>query len=296
MRAALSYIDCVKRITTGWRLARDSWAVLRADRSLAIYPLLSTVFAALAIALLVAPGLIGAAAADEDWIVLPFLLVAGYAATFFVVYFNVALAGAARLSMDGRDTTVADGLAVARERRGLIAKWALIQFAVGLAIKALERVGGDSAGALVSSVVSGLMSVAWSVSTFFVIPLLALEGLSPGDAMKRSVSLIRERWGEGLVGTASIGLAVFLVALLPLAVFLQVSLELIDAVPVLGAIAGVLWLLALTATLAVGSALGVIFRVQLYRYSTQGQPAGGFTEADVAGAFAPGRRAASAPA
>ncbi|MEJ7715673.1 MAG: hypothetical protein WKF40_08250 [Thermoleophilaceae bacterium] len=44
---------------------------------------------------------------------MPFLLVGGYAATFFVVYFNVALAGATSLSMDGRDTKVADGLAVA---------------------------------------------------------------------------------------------------------------------------------------------------------------------------------------
>jgi len=103
----------MSRITTGWRLAKESWALLRADRSLAIFPALSTAFSALALALLLTPGLVGAAAADKDWVVLPFLVVGGYAATFFVVYFNVALAGAARLSMDGRDTTVADGLAVA---------------------------------------------------------------------------------------------------------------------------------------------------------------------------------------
>jgi len=105
----------MSRITTGWRLAKESWALLRADRSLAIFPALSTAFSALALALLLTPGLVGAAAADKDWVVLPFLVVGGYAATFFVVYFNVALAGAARLSMDGRDTAVADGLAVARE-------------------------------------------------------------------------------------------------------------------------------------------------------------------------------------
>ncbi len=283
----------MKRIKTGWRLAKDSWAVLRADRSLAVFPLLSTAFGALAVVLLVAPGLIFSEAADQDWIVLPFLVVAGFVATYFAIYFNVALAGAASQSMDGRDTTVADGLAVSRQRRGLIFKWALVQFAVGLLIRGIEAALGESAaGKLVASAVAGLLSAAWSVSTFFVIPLLALEGLTPGDAMKRSVSIIRERWGEGLVGSAAIGLAVFLVALLPLAVLGNASLELLDTVPVLGAIVGVLWLLALIATLAFGSALGVIFRVSLYRYSTEGQAPAGFAQTDIDAAFGPGRRAA----
>lgn len=238
----------MSRIATGWRLAKDSWALLRADRSLTIFPALSTAFSALALALLLTPGLIGAAAADKDWVVLPFLVVGGYAATFFVVYFNVALAGAARLSMDGRDTTVADGLAVARERRGLIVKWSLIQFAVGALVHGVEYLMGESvAGRLAAGLVSSVAAAAWSVSTFFVIPLLALEGLSPGDALKRSVSLVRERWGEGLVGSAAIG------------------------------------------TLALGSALGVIFRVQLYRY-TEGQATGGFAQQDMVAAFRPGRR------
>ena len=284
----------MSRISTGWRLAKDSWALLRADRSLAIFPALSTAFSAVALALLLTPGLVGAAAADKDWVVLPFLVVGGYAATFFVVYFNVALAGAARLSMDGRDTTVADGLAVARERRGLIVKWSLIQFAVGALVHGVEYVMGESAaGRVAAGLVSSVAAAAWSVSTFFVIPLLALEGLSPGAALKRSASLVRERWGEGLVGSAAIGLAVFLVALLPLAVLLQGVLAVIDADPALGAVVGVMWILALMGTLALGSALGVIFRVQLYRYSIDGAAPGGFAQPDMVAAFRPGRRSTS---
>jgi len=283
----------MKRIRTGWRLAQDSWALLRADRSLAVFPLLSTAFSAVAIALLLTPGLIASAAADKDWIVLPFLVAAGYAATYFVVYFNVALAGAARLSMNGRDTTVADGLAVARERRGLIAKWATIQFAVGALVHGVEYLMGESAaGKLAAGLVSSVAAAAWSVSTFFVIPLLALEGLSPGDALKRSVSLVRERWGEGLVGSAAIGLAVFLVGLLPLIVLLEGVLAAIDASVPLGAVLGVLWILALMGTLALGSALGVIFRVQLYRYSIDEAATGGFAQQDMVAAFRPGRSAA----
>lgn len=283
----------MSRIRTGWRLAKDSWTLLRADRSLAIFPALSTAFAASALALTLTPGLIWSAAANQDWIVLPFMAVGGFVTTFFVVYFNVALAGATRLSMDGRDTTVADGLAVARERRGLIVKWALVQFAVGLLVQVTQYVAGDSIAGRLVAMVSGLVGAAWSVSTFFVIPLLALEGLGPAGAMKRSVSLVRERWGEGLVGSAAIGLAVFLVAALPLAGLLNLALAAIDIDPTVGAGFLVLAIVAFIATCAMGSALGVIFRVELYRYSTQGQVTGGFAQEDMIAAFRPSRRASS---
>jgi len=276
------------RIRTGWRLAKDSWTVLRADRSLAVFPALSTAFATVALALTLTPGLVWSEAVDQDWIVLPFMVVGAYVTTFFVAYFNVALAGATRLSMDGRDTTVADGLAVARERRGLIAKWALVQFAVGVLVKVLQYVAGDSIAGRLVAIVSSLAGAAWSVTTFFVIPVLALEGLGPGAAMRRSVGLIRERWGEGLVGSAAIGLAVFLVSALPLVLLFGATFALIDVSPGLGAALGVLALIALIATFAMSSALGVMFRVALYRYSTEGQATGGFAHEDMVAAFRPG--------
>lgn len=280
----------MSRIRTGWRLAKDSWAVLRADRSLAIFPLLSTLFAAVAFALFFVPGVIWSETTDRDWIVLPFLLVGGYAATYFVVYFNVALAGAASLSMQGRDTSVSDGLAVARQRRGLIAKWAFLQFVIGVLVNAVEAFFREGSTArLTASVASALVSAAWSVASFFVIPLLALEGLGPGDALKRSVTLVRERWGEGLVGTAAIGLAVFLVGLLPLIILFNAALTLADSDPTLGGGLGVIALLALIGVGALGSALGVIFRVGLYRYATQGRITGGFAQEDMVAAFSPSR-------
>ena len=282
----------MSRIATGWRLARDSWRLLKADRSLAIFPALSTAFAALAIALTLTPGLVWSDAVDKDWVVLPFMAVGGYAATFFVVYFNVALAGAARLSMDGRDTGPADGLAVARERRGLIARWALLQFAFGVLVHVVQYLAGDSIAGRIVAIVSGLVGVAWSVSTFFVIPVLALEGLGPGAAFKRSASLVRERWGEGLVGSAAIGLAVLLVAALPLAILFNVASTVIDSDPALGAVFGVIALLAFTFTCVMSSALGVIFRVELYRYATEGRVADGFAKEDMLGAFRPSRRGA----
>jgi hypothetical protein len=237
-----------------------------------------------------APGIAAAVASDIDEIAILGLLMGWYAATFAIVYFNVALAGAARQSIDGRDTKLRDGLAVARERRGLIAKWALLQTTVGAIIIVVESLLGDGVGSrLLASVVGGLAGAAWSIATFLVIPVLALEGLGPKDALKRSVALVRQRWGEGLTGSSAIGLAVFVVGVLP---FLGVCLganELIKAGGGLEVLAEVLVVVTLLAVVGVGSALGVIFRVELYRYSTEGHPTGGFREEDIAAAFKPRR-------
>ncbi len=280
----------MSRIGRGWRLAKDSWAVLRRDSSLIAFPLLAFTFGTIAFVLLIAPGIAAYAATESIWPAAPFVLLAAYGATFASVYFNVALAGAATLSLQGRDTELSDGMAVAGRHRGAIAKWALLQVTVGLVINVIEGLLRESPlGSVAASLFAGLAGAAWSIATFFVVPVLALEGLGPGDALKRSAKLIRERWGEGLVGTASIGFAVFLVVLLPVLIFGGIAFLTLESAPVVGLAAVAVVVLILIAAGVVGSALGVIFRVALFRFATAGEAAPGFDAADLEGAFAPRR-------
>jgi hypothetical protein len=279
------------RISRGWRLAKQSWSVLKADRSLALFPVLSFFFGAVAFVILIAPGAAAAVVTNQEAWLAPFALLAGYAATFLTIYFNVALAAAASLSLDGKDTTLQDGLAVAREKRGIIAKWAAVQFVVGLVIRLIENAGGETpVGRIVAGIVAGLIGAAWAIATFFVVPLLAFEGVGPGDALKRSGSLIRERWGEGLVGTASISVAVLLVILGPALLLGGLAAVTIASAPAVAVAAIVLLVLVVIAASVIGSALSVIFRVALYRYASGGAPAAGFPTADLEAAFAPRRR------
>jgi hypothetical protein len=278
----------VPRVRTGWRLAKASLALLRSDRTLAIFPLLSTIAIVVALAIALTPGLLLEAALDEDWVVLPFMLIGGYVATFLAVHFNVALVGAARVAMDGRDATVRDGLAVARGRRGPIARWALLQFTFGI----LTRVAQRSSGGGPASLFFGLAGVAWSVASFFAVPVIALEGLGPGAALKRSASLVRERWGEGLVGYTAINTAVLLVGALPVMVFAGAIDPAFDVGKGAGAVVLFATIVTFIGACTLASALGMLFRVELYRYSTQGDLSGGFPQADVAAAFGPPKASA----
>lgn len=275
----------MSRTATGWSLAKASWAVLRADRSLAIFPALSILCVAVGLLVVSSIG-VAVANATKPWVVVPFLIVALYVATFLVVYFNVALAGAARLSIEGRDTRLRDGLVVAQERRGRIAEWALLQLGLGLLISVVgSLLGGGNGRSPATTVASALAGAAWSIASFFVIPVLALEGLGPRAALKRSVALVRGHWGESIVGRVSISSVVFLVAVVPLAGIFVGADALMSVSSGLGTAGAAIAVLASAVTVVLGSTLGVIFRVEVYQYATLGKLTGNFAQRDIDAAF-----------
>ncbi len=280
------------RMRRGWELAKTSWAVLKADRSLLLFPIVGLTAGLAAGALLFAPGVALYEQDNSEPVLIAFGVVAAYALTFISLFFNTGLAAAAARSIDGEPTTFGEGFAAARERTGVIAQWAAVQLTVGLLLSLLQQLGGESgAGRIVAVLLSSVLNVAWQIATFFVIPVIALEGLGPKAAVTRSASVIRERWGEGLVGSASIGGLILLVVLLPLGALVAGGAALVKTEP--GAAAG-LWAIAaliLFAAMLLGSTLTAVFRVALYRYATEGRAAGGFGEAALASAFRPkGRR------
>jgi Family of unknown function (DUF6159) len=138
--------------------------------------------------------------------------------------------------------------------------WALVLTTVNLVIQALrERVG------FLGNLLLGAAAVAWGLATFLVVPILALEGLGPLDALRRSTGLFREKWGEQLVGTASIGLVFGLLGTVP-AVAL-VFLGIASGSTVVAVALVVVGVLIAVAAAVLGSAARSVFSVALYRYA-----------------------------
>jgi hypothetical protein len=155
----------------------------------------------------------------------------------------------------------------------------------------ISAIQGATNESVVGRILGGLVSFAWSAATFFVVPVIALEGVGPKQAFKRSVSVLRERWGEGVVGSASASGIVFLVALPALLALGVGGYALIDsgqdvAGGVLLGLAGVVLVVAIL----IGGTVSAIFRVALYRYATDGTAVGGFDPAQMQAAFAPKKR------
>jgi hypothetical protein len=205
-------------------------------------------------------------------------LIALYPSTLAGVFFNVALACAASAAFDGERLSAGEALRMAYGKRRRIALWALISSVVGTLIaEVANRLPGGG------RIVAWFAGAAWGLATIFVIPILAIEGIGPVDALKRSTGLVKSRWGEGISGRVAIG-AWSVVAIVPLAIGLGVGVALLDAHPATGATLIGGSLLGLVATVAAVAATQQVFAVALYRDAI-GAPIGGFAASDMAYPF-----------
>ncbi|MGE5281630.1 MAG: DUF6159 family protein [Chloroflexota bacterium] len=260
------------RISRGWRLTQVAWALIRADRTmllLAVAGIVSSLFFAFLVFLIVAAssdhssGRFGIATA-----------VALYPSTLASVFFNVALASAASAAFDGEHLSASEALRMAWVKRRRIALWALISVVVGTLINEIaNRIPGGG------RIVAWFAGAAWGLATIFVIPVLAMEGIGPVDALKRSAGLVKQRWGEGVTGRVAIG-AWSVIAAVPLVIVLVIGSALLKQRPEAGvALIGVS-LVGLFALFAAVAATQQVFTVALYRYAIDA-PIGGFTASDL---------------
>jgi len=280
------------RFRRGWELAKQSWKVVRGDKSLLVFPVVSVALGLAVAVVFFGPGIAVAAVTNSAWWILPFLIVGGFIICFISQFFAVALAACATDALEGHDTTFRQGLSAAREHTGVIFKWSLVTFTVGAILSAIQSLasGSDNAGAaLAGTIASAIAGFAWAVASFFVIPIIALKGVGPIDALKESVSVIKERWGEGVIGNAAIGLAVFVVIFLPAILVGVGGFLLVGSAEALGLILIAIAVVAITIGSLFNFTVGTVFRVALYRYATEGKVIGGFSEEAMADAFAPRR-------
>jgi len=260
------------KFSRSWELVKQSFAILRSDKQLMLFPVLSAIsclFVTALIAtggtLLVLPSRAAALASGEPWHPnqSPFFLVGMftlYVANYFViVFFNVALVGVANSRLMGGTWTFRDGLELAWARKGTILQWALVAATVGMILRTLEERMG-----LLGRIIMRIIGIAWALACYFVVPVLAFEDLSPIEAVKRSSRLFRDTWGEKVIGGFSFSL-VSMVLMLP-------AIGLFFAAIFFGGLGGLLigfalFVLYMLMLSVVMSAVQGIFNAALYRYA-----------------------------
>jgi hypothetical protein len=255
------------RLSNGWNLAMNSFTVLKENRQLIIFPILSgismlLVIGSFFIAVFAAAGWDFDNLRDTDthdvvnYVILFFYYLVNY---FVIVFFNMALVHCTHLYFMGEEVTVRKGLQFSMSRIGVILAWAAFAATVGTLLRLLQ----DNLGKIGKIIIS-LIGVVWSVTTFFVVPVIAYEKLGPLDAFKRSASMMKEKWGESLSASFSFGLVQFVFFLG--AAFVCFLLALIS--PIVGI---VLFVLCAFSILVVMSATKMIFVSAVY-HNINGDP------------------------
>jgi hypothetical protein len=275
-----------KRITNSWELIKASAAVLRADKELIVFPIVSSISVLIVTATFALPmllaGFFDSLVAGEYQalgVVVAFMF---YLVQYFVIFFaNSALVGAAMIRLRGGDPTVGDGLRIAFGHTGAILGYALISATVGMILRWISERGG-----IIGRIVSSLIGLAWNVATYLVVPVLVMEDVGPVEAVKRSVELLKETWGEQIAGNFSIGLVFGLLSLLAMFVGVPLIVLAVTSESVALIVLAVLVLVLVLVFMGlINSTLSGIYTAAVYQYAVTGETGGYFRQDMVQNAF-----------
>jgi len=273
----------------------QSLGVLRQDKEILLFPILSGLFTLVAMAGLIFGGVVtgffqrlaesGDRSLEGNLLGYGALFVWYFVSWFIVLFFNVGVVACARIRLEGGDPTVADGFRAARENLKAIVVWALISATVGLILRMIaER------SKLIGALIAKFLGAAWAVATYFVVPVMIFEKSGPRESMKSSTEMISRTWGESLVAAAGVGIMIMLLGIGGLA-FPILGFLISATAAVVGLGVMVLYWIALA---ILSSALTGIYRTGLYLYVKDGRQIPGFDDGFARTAFATKGKATAA--
>lgn len=267
-------------VSRGWRVARTCWGVLKADRSLLLIPVVSWLISTTVWILLSLP-----VALARDWErlgpLVPLLVFLLYFGTCSVVLLcNTALLHCVHAGLTGERCSVAEGFRRATARLDRILAWAAVGGLVGQVVAALEKRGklGETLGQLLGG--------AWSVVTYFAVPVMILEDVGPLQAVRRSRDIVNRTWGQALGAYYGLGALASLLAFLVVVGIVAVGFlaSYLESLLVLVAGCALILPAGLLGAILL-SCLGQVFRTAVYHYARTSRVPPGFDAELMTSAF-----------
>ncbi|MEM0360098.1 MAG: DUF6159 family protein [Candidatus Diapherotrites archaeon] len=266
-------------------LIKASLEVLKKDKEIMLFPVLTGITTILLLVSFIVPIVLlsppsdeygNIAVTEENSPLTPILILSLFAfyflSYFIVIFFNVGLITCAHIRLNGGDPTVSDGLNNAFKNIGKIFVWALIAATIGLLLKTLQNAASGRngrGGNFLAQILVSAMGMAWSLLTFFVVPIMVFEGIGPFEAIKRSGELLKKTWGEQVVGGASIGFIFFILMFFGGIVLIVPAIVLGNSLFIM--IALVVFIIYVLALSILKASIEGIFNAALYIYAKTGK-------------------------
>lgn len=259
--------------TRSWEFAKISYRLLGQNKRLILFPILSTLAALLILISFIVP--LAATGQLAEWSQFldedstgsgsPIMYITAflfYFCNYFVVVFcNTGLMACTLKMLNGESATVSYGITFAMKRLPQLVGWALISAVVGVLLKAIEN-----SNKRFGSIIRALLGSAWTALTYFVVPVIVVEGAGPIKAFKRSTQTLQSAWGTALAGNFSMGLIGFLFTLPIILLFILFIFMGVLSSP-LGLLISIVLLIALIVIIcAITGAADSIFKAVLYAY------------------------------
>ncbi|PZC41500.1 MAG: hypothetical protein DK302_001871 [Chloroflexi bacterium] len=242
-------------------MMKASANVLKKDKELIFFPLLAAASIAVFLALMWSFGVIGLDNTEEEGRPIAVYVVIVFVSNFIIVFFNSALVSAALERLRGGDPNVYSGFSHALKHIHHILIWSIIVTIVAILIAAIK---GNRRG-IVGQILGSLLQAGWTMMTFFVVPIIVSENLSPFAAIKKSTSLFKSTWGSQI--TANFGFGIFQILALIVSAAIGWFFGLIDTT--FGLVIGVL---VAAASVTIIYTLEGIYKAALYEFALGEKP------------------------
>lgn len=253
------------RLKVGFGMARRSGRVLKAHPKLLVFPLVGGLSGVAFVATLFGSlFLTGPLFREPGPTLFGALFLAYLVETFVASFFTGALVAATRSAFRGEEPSIRRAMAEAWRRKLPLLVWAVVAAVVGVVIKGIE-----SQDNLVAELLAGLFALAWSVMTYFVVPVIMFRNPSVTGMFGESAQTFKNTWGESIGAMGAVDIVTILFAL--------VGVGLGAATYVLTTGLGAIQLLATVLVggsavllgLLLGKALSGVAKTALYVYATE---------------------------
>jgi len=187
---------------------------------------------------------------------------------FLATFFNVAFYHEIMKALKGQSVSIRAGIGFACAKWKPILMWALFAGLVGLIIRTLEE-----KLSFFGQFIVGLIGLAWSVASVFVIPVIITEEttVNPVTMLKNSALTLKKTWGESLIGYLGLqfgGLLILLGSVVLFAGAIATSIWLNNFWIL--ALSGLFWLMAVFTFAYVTSVASQVYRCALFVYASEG--------------------------
>lgn len=253
------------RIKRGYVLIRQSISVMREHPRLGLFPVVSGAASVAFLALLLTP-MFGVLSVDLNETVTLITVVGAlfglYLGTAFIsAFFTAGLVHQTRAVLAGAEPSLRAGLQGAWAVKGPLFVWAFISATVGVILDAIS-----SSDSLLGQALAVIFGIAWTLTTFFVVPVIVFEKPSVRGMFTRSAKTFKQTFGEtpiSLIGVNIVAIVAALPLLAPGGYLLFVAEMAVVGIPLF--VGGVL------VSQLVSYTLRGIVKTSLYYYAAEGE-------------------------
>lgn len=273
----------VGRFKRSWEITKLSFRVIRDDKELLAFPILSFIFSTILLAALVFPKVITSVLENSnlafellDYVII-FLTYFGL--SFIATFFNVCTVYTVKKRFEGGNSKFSESIGYGFSKIHLIFLWSLVSATVGTILRIIENIGErlGSYGQIIVSILTAIIGMIWGIITIFVVPVMVYEGVGPFSAIKSSINTLKKTWGENLIRALGLGLIqillIFFGIILGGLLIVLLPFNITNLV-----IIGVVVLIYIIGVSLVFNIANQVFNTALYVYAKTGQVPAGYSQ------------------